>query len=121
MTAAAPTVPPVPTGPTRAFTADTDPKQLDAVVLTHAYEGGHPDHDAVAFAVHRAARRTSAAVVEMPFYHAGPDGVARQVFAMPTLPRIDRPGESTSFTIRSATLFFETTEPLNGSPFCVVR
>lgn len=25
-----------------------------AVVLTHAYEGGHPDHDAVAFAVHAA-------------------------------------------------------------------
>src|SRR4029077_3455583 len=27
-----------------------------AVVLTHACEGGHPDHDAVAFAVHGAAR-----------------------------------------------------------------
>ena len=25
-----------------------------AVVLTHAYEGGHPDHDAIAFAVHAA-------------------------------------------------------------------
>lgn len=24
------------------------------IVLTHAYEGGHPDHDAVAFAVHQA-------------------------------------------------------------------
>ena len=24
------------------------------VVVTHAYEGGHPDHDAVAFAVHAA-------------------------------------------------------------------
>jgi LmbE family N-acetylglucosaminyl deacetylase len=27
------------------------------VVLTHAYEGGHPDHDAVAFAVHAACAR----------------------------------------------------------------
>jgi LmbE family N-acetylglucosaminyl deacetylase len=26
------------------------------VVLTHAYEGGHPDHDATAFAVHAAVR-----------------------------------------------------------------
>lgn len=46
------------------------------VVLTHAYEGGHPDHDAVAFAVHgardllaRQGRRVPT-VVEMPFYHA---------------------------------------------------
>lgn len=53
------------------------------VVLTHAYEGGHPDHDAVAFAVHAAARRTSAEVVEMPFYRAGPEGWIRQSFAMP--------------------------------------
>ncbi|WP_237476916.1 PIG-L deacetylase family protein [Lichenibacterium dinghuense] len=49
-------------------------------VLTHAYEGGHPDHDAVAFAVHAAARRAGRPVVEMPFYHAGPEGWVRQVF-----------------------------------------
>ena len=48
-----------------------------AVVLTHAYEGGHPDHDATAFAVHAACRSMGArapAVVEMTGYHAGPDG-----------------------------------------------
>ena len=50
------------------------------LVLTHAYEGGHPDHDAVAFAVSGggAARGSDAAdttVVEMPFYHAGPGGL----------------------------------------------
>ena len=55
------------------------------VVLTHAFEGGHPDHEAVAFAVHAAARLVAAqgsrpAVVEMPFYHAGPSGWARQRF-----------------------------------------
>ncbi len=50
------------------------------VVLTHAYEGGHPDHDAVAFAVHAAAGRAGRPVVEMPFYHAGPDGWVRQTF-----------------------------------------
>ncbi len=116
-----------------------------AVVLTHACEGGHPDHDAVAFAVHaacrlsrahhlsrvhhlsrtelgcsrvrhhsdasrehptcvreRSSRRGSAdrvradvstppasgrgesdpapAIIEMPFYRAGPDGWVRQRF-----------------------------------------
>ena len=51
-------------------------------VLTHAYEGGHPDHDAVAFAVHAAVRLAGATVpvYEMPFYHAAPEGWARQVF-----------------------------------------
>lgn len=52
-------------------------------VLTHAYEGGHPDHDAVAYAVHAAVRRAGGAsppIVEMPFYHAAPDGWVRQRF-----------------------------------------
>jgi len=41
------------------------------VVLTHAYEGGHPDHDAAAFAAAAAARALdpSLVVLEMPFYH----------------------------------------------------
>ncbi|MBY0294714.1 MAG: PIG-L family deacetylase [Methylobacterium sp.] len=46
------------------------------LALTHAYEGGHPDHDAVALAL-QGARRLRAgrlAVIEMPFYHRGPDG-----------------------------------------------
>jgi LmbE family N-acetylglucosaminyl deacetylase len=45
-----------------------------ALVLTHAYEGGHPDHDATAFAVHAAARLLGPggpAVIEMPFYNLG--------------------------------------------------
>jgi LmbE family N-acetylglucosaminyl deacetylase len=51
------------------------------VVLTHAYEGGHPDHDAVAFAVHAAARLGPAPVViDMPFYRAGPEGWTLQAF-----------------------------------------
>ena len=41
-----------------------------AVAVTHAYEGGHPDHDATAFAVHRAAERGQIGVIEMPFYRA---------------------------------------------------
>ena len=59
------------------------------LVLTHAYEGGHPDHDATAFAVWAAvtllARASDApAIVELPFYRAGPDGEwIRQSFANP--------------------------------------
>lgn len=42
------------------------------IVLTHAYEGGHPDHDATAWAVHAAARHCTPppAIAEFPSYHA---------------------------------------------------
>ena len=51
------------------------------VVLTHAYEGGHPDHDATACAVHAACallRRgglESPAIVELASYHACDTGL----------------------------------------------
>lgn len=43
------------------------------IAITHAFEGGHPDHDAAAFAVHAAAailrgEGTDITVVEAPFY-----------------------------------------------------
>ena len=40
-------------------------------VVTHAYEGGHPDHDAAAFAVHAACRLMAEppAILEMALYH----------------------------------------------------
>ncbi len=46
------------------------------MLFTHAFEGGHPDHDATAFAVHAAAHLLRAAgrsiaIVEMPFYRDG--------------------------------------------------
>jgi N-acetylglucosamine malate deacetylase 2 len=54
-------------------------------VLTHAYEGGHPDHDATAFCVHAAAalsrrRRHDVGILEAPLYALGPGGVVRQQF-----------------------------------------
>jgi LmbE family N-acetylglucosaminyl deacetylase len=55
-------------------------------VLTHPYEGGHPDHDAAAFAVAGACallRRQGTAVpaiVEMACYHAGATGTEFQRF-----------------------------------------
>lgn len=52
------------------------------VLLTHPYEGGHPDHDACAFAVHSAAEaianssaETLPIIVEAAFYHAGINGI----------------------------------------------
>lgn len=45
------------------------------VVITHAYEHGHPDHDTCALAVHaacallRRVRREAPAIVEFPSYH----------------------------------------------------
>ncbi|MHC1764336.1 MAG: PIG-L deacetylase family protein [Verrucomicrobiia bacterium] len=45
------------------------------VILTHPYEGGHPDHDATAFAVHasfellRGRRLPQPELMEMTFYH----------------------------------------------------
>jgi LmbE family N-acetylglucosaminyl deacetylase len=53
------------------------------VILTHPYEGGHPDHDASAFAVHHAVRLVSKPaprILECAFYHAGPRGIETGVF-----------------------------------------
>jgi LmbE family N-acetylglucosaminyl deacetylase len=43
-----------------------------SAVLTHPYEGGHPDHDATAFAVHAACARVASPpdVFEFASYHA---------------------------------------------------
>jgi LmbE family N-acetylglucosaminyl deacetylase len=56
------------------------------LLLTHPYEGGHPDHDATAFAVHAAKvllRRWGRAVsiIEMPFYFLSGEGLVVQRFA----------------------------------------
>lgn len=46
-------------------------------VFTHAYEGGHPDHDAVAFAVHATG---VASIIEAPFYRMDGDEAVWQNF-----------------------------------------
>jgi LmbE family N-acetylglucosaminyl deacetylase len=48
-------------------------------VITHSYEGGHPDHEAVCWAVHAACRLLARevsppAIVDVPLYRLGPDG-----------------------------------------------
>jgi LmbE family N-acetylglucosaminyl deacetylase len=53
-----------------------------ALILTHPYEGGHPDHDATAFAVHAALQLlardgvTMPPVVEATYYHASAGSMA---------------------------------------------
>lgn len=53
---------------------------MPEVVFTHPYEGGHPDHDACAFAVHKAVGllnthgAAAPVVLEAAFYHAVPRG-----------------------------------------------
>lgn len=50
------------------------------IIMTHPYEGGHPDHDACAFAVHHAVALNRVRgggrplIIEAAFYHAGPNG-----------------------------------------------
>lgn len=46
-----------------------------AAVVTHPYEGGHPDHDAAALAVHIACAATGMTRLEFAGYHAGEDKV----------------------------------------------
>ena len=56
------------------------------LVLTHAYEGGHSDHDGVAFAVHAAHKLDDSGAApglfEMPFYYGEEDRWVRQSFLL---------------------------------------
>jgi LmbE family N-acetylglucosaminyl deacetylase len=60
------------------------------VLVTHAFEGGHPDHDATACMTHLAARIMQSredieiGIIEMPLYRAGAHGVELQQFAEPS-------------------------------------
>ncbi|HKI01901.1 MAG TPA: PIG-L family deacetylase [Thermoanaerobaculia bacterium] len=64
------------------------------VVLTHAYEGGHPDHDATAFAVHAASELLRAegleppARLEMALYHATPCAIPPRLLCHEFLPAV---------------------------------
>jgi N-acetylglucosamine malate deacetylase 2 len=68
---------------------------LPEVLFTHPYEGGHPDHDACTFAVHRTVARMKAAgqvaplIIEAAFYHLGAQGMETGCF----LPHADKTEE----------------------------
>ncbi|HET9251704.1 MAG TPA: PIG-L family deacetylase [Candidatus Eisenbacteria bacterium] len=70
------------------------------VVLTHSYEGGHPDHDAISFALAFVARRIACEGgiaperIEMAGYHSRADGgMEAGVFLHPNLAARTRPEE----------------------------
>lgn len=49
-------------------------------LVTHAYEGGHPDHDACSYLAFRAGEQLSLPVWEMPLYHRAHGAPERQRF-----------------------------------------
>jgi LmbE family N-acetylglucosaminyl deacetylase len=59
-----------------------------SVVLTHPYEGGHPDHDATAFAAHAA--QGDWTLLEMTGYHAANGWLQTGQFITPTGEEIGR-------------------------------
>lgn len=67
------------------------------VIFTHPYEGGHPDHDACAFAVYHAAALErkkdgyAPVIAEGTFYHGGPQGIVAGKF----LPAAEGTAETT--------------------------
>ena len=77
------------------------------VVLTHPYEGGHPDHDATAFSVHAAvellrnAGAPTPGIIEMASYHARDDRMVVYEF----LPAADR--EARTVTLSSTERAFK--------------
>jgi len=54
-------------------------------MLTHAYEGGHPDHDACCFVTSMVAPQMGVRAWEMPLYRRQPDGISvKQQFVQRT-------------------------------------
>jgi LmbE family N-acetylglucosaminyl deacetylase len=94
------------------------------IVFTHPYEGGQPDHDAAAFAVHTAAQLLQSRaplIVEAPFYHHGQHGIETGVFlnssdgeeVVYTLSAMERARKQAlldCFTTQKETLRYFTTE-----------
>jgi LmbE family N-acetylglucosaminyl deacetylase len=62
------------------------------LVVTHPYEGGHPDHDATAFAAHAACAllerggRSAPVLAEMTSYHNSGAGLESGTFLTPEIP-----------------------------------
>lgn len=89
-------------------------------LLTLAYEGGHPDHDAACFVASAAGRRMKVAVWESPLYHRCPDGSsATQTFPATTGKEIELKVEGAALekklrmfhTYKSQSLMLENFRP----------
>jgi len=60
--------------------ADLIKTEMPQAILSHAYEGGHPDHDACSFLASVARERLGVSAWEMPLYHRASGEVQRQSF-----------------------------------------
>jgi LmbE family N-acetylglucosaminyl deacetylase len=86
-------------------------------VCTHPYEGGHPDHDATAFAVHAACRlmrregRIAPRIIEFACYHSGPGGPVFQDFAPePPAVSLEMPLDAKTLAIKRRMLACHVTQ-----------
>jgi len=80
-------------------------------VFTHAYEGGHPDHDATAFAARAAHRLVEAqggqppTLIDIPFYHSDNGRMVAQRFARtPAAPSYEAPLSRRASALKQAML-----------------
>ena len=63
----------------RALT-DIARRETCTAIVTHAYEGGHPDHDTCSYIAHVAGQQTGLRVWEMPLYHRAQGVLTKQIF-----------------------------------------
>lgn len=90
-----------------------------ACVITHPYEGGHPDHDATACMVHAACAMLPSppCIVEMTSYHATVDGMAYGVFLPNGEPHVTVSLSMTERAAKRAMLDAFTTQYATLTPF----
>jgi LmbE family N-acetylglucosaminyl deacetylase len=94
------------------------------LVFTHPFEGGHPDHDATAFAVWAAcgmmaeAGRRPPERLEMAFYHAGLHRPIFQDFAAePRIPRLEVELDEAALDVKRRMLMRHATQRQTLAPF----
>ena len=90
-----------------------------ACVITHPYEGGHPDHDATAHMVHAACALLPSppCIMEMTSYHATADGMACGMFLPNGEPHVAVPLSMTERAAKRAMLDAFTTQYATLAPF----
>jgi LmbE family N-acetylglucosaminyl deacetylase len=94
-----------------------------AVVVTHPYEGGHPDHDATAFAARAACRliarhAPAPALVEMASYHGAPGRLVANEFlpADSEVVRMELSGAERAFKLSLVACYRSQARPLSYLP-----
>ncbi|WP_114391901.1 PIG-L deacetylase family protein [Oleisolibacter albus] len=95
------------------------------LVLTHPYEGGHPDHDSTSFAVQAAGAllrrqgRRAPALLEFTSYHAGDDGdlVTGRFPPGARTPQLDLPLDAAARALKARLLDCHASQQAGLVPF----